>query len=145
LLGISAGSALSGSFEAVLGTQQFKRFQAQAVSGQPFANATLLLKPKGGEIPMQCAARRQDGMLIVELGLQQGAHSLGPLDLEDHIRLPLSRMETALALADTSDVAAGEIRRISGYDRVMIYRFDERWNGEVTPKPLYHRPLRTLG
>ena len=30
-----------------------------------------------------------------------------------------------------SEIAAEEVRAITGFDRVMVYRFDADWNGEV--------------
>lgn len=43
----------------------------------------------------------------------------------------LARLRTAQSLNDLCQIAAEELRRITGYDRVMIYRFDQHCNGEV--------------
>jgi len=43
----------------------------------------------------------------------------------------VSLMEQHNSLAELCNDIAVETRRITGYDRVMIYRFDEEYNGEV--------------
>ncbi|SEI65603.1 Bacteriophytochrome (light-regulated signal transduction histidine kinase) [Dyadobacter sp. SG02] len=43
----------------------------------------------------------------------------------------VSIMENSSGLLDLCQEIADETRNITGYDRVMIYRFDEQYNGEV--------------
>ncbi|MGQ7296645.1 GAF domain-containing SpoIIE family protein phosphatase [Quadrisphaera sp. KR29] len=50
-----------------------------------------------------------------------------------HLQLPavLRHLQDAGTVADlTAGLAAG-VRRLTGFDRVMVYRFDQEWNGEV--------------
>jgi diguanylate cyclase (GGDEF)-like protein len=122
---------LGRSFEAVLGARQFETFRSKVLGDAPFNSNLVHVMTRGDSIEMNCIGHRQDGVLIAELELRQGAHSLEPLDLDTHIRIPLSRMELASDILELSRLAASEIRKLSGFDRVMIYRFDEEWNGEV--------------
>jgi light-regulated signal transduction histidine kinase (bacteriophytochrome) len=57
---------------------------------------------------------RQDGVLIVELELKRGAYSLEPLNIAAHLRLPLLHMEQASSILNLAQVAATEIRALSG-------------------------------
>mgnify|MGYP000122276825 CR=1 FL=1 len=43
----------------------------------------------------------------------------------------LSSMTEADSLDSMLSIAAGYVKQVSGLDRVMVYRFDEQWNGEV--------------
>ncbi len=43
----------------------------------------------------------------------------------------LQRLQEAPDLGALCDALAGEVRRLTGFDRVMVYRFDPSWNGEV--------------
>lgn len=52
-------------------------------------------------------------------------------DLYDQTGRFLRHMDAAGTLNDLCASVADEVRRVTGYDRVMIYRFDERYNGEV--------------
>jgi light-regulated signal transduction histidine kinase (bacteriophytochrome) len=41
------------------------------------------------------------------------------------------RLAAAATISDFSVTLAREVRSLTGYDRVMVYRFDAEWNGEV--------------
>lgn len=43
----------------------------------------------------------------------------------------LSHMQQAATLLEFCQTAAAQIRLLTGFDRVMVYRFDEAYNGEV--------------
>ncbi|MGA2539093.1 MAG: GAF domain-containing protein, partial [Terracidiphilus sp.] len=131
LLGMSPDTLLGCSIDRVLGRQQFETFRAQVLNNEPLSAKLLRLPANGQAIEMHCVAHRHDGVLVVELDLAHGTHSLEPLELDSHIQIPLGRMEGATDILQLFRLAAEEIRRLSGFDRVMVYRFDEGWNGEV--------------
>ena len=147
LLGISPDLVLGRSFEAVLGAEQFARFRSQVLGGEPLA-ATQLRVPVSGsalEMQMYCAPHRHDGVLLAELEPSQGAHSLEPLDIDAHIRIPLSRLEAAFDIPELARVTAIEIGKLTGFGRVMIYCFDEEWNGEVIAEVAVDSPVSYFG
>jgi light-regulated signal transduction histidine kinase (bacteriophytochrome)/CheY-like chemotaxis protein len=144
-LGMSPESVLDRSLEAALGAQPFAAFRTQLLCGQERFAATLRLQIRDGVMEMECLAHRQDGVLILELEPAQGAHSLGPLDFDAHIQIPLLRLMAASDIAELSRVAASEVRRLSGFARVMIYRFDKEWNGEVMAESVGPSPISYLG
>ncbi|AUT00032.1 cyanobacterial phytochrome A [Nostoc sp. CENA543] len=55
------------------------------------------------------------------------------------VKLALTKLQAATNIAEISQILAKEVKRITGFDRVMIYRFDENWNGIVIAeeKPEY--------
>ncbi|QIK65605.1 SpoIIE family protein phosphatase [Nocardioides sp. HDW12B] len=66
---------------------------------------------------------------LVELEAEEVA-----LTVEDTllgVRSAVTRLTSATSVSDLLEVAAVEIRRITGFDRVMVYRFDQDWNGQV--------------
>jgi len=144
-LGMSPESVLDRPFESVLGAQLFEAFHAQLTSDAGSSVASFHIPQRGSAVEAQCIAHRQDGVLIVELEPIEGAHSLAPLDFDAHIQLPLSRMRAASDVLELARVAASEVRRLSGFDRVMVYRFDENWNGEVIAEAVGHSPVSYFG
>ncbi len=46
-------------------------------------------------------------------------------------RAAVTRLTQTSTTSDLCEQLASEIRRVTGFDRVMVYRFDEEWNGEV--------------
>ena len=73
---------------------------------------------------------RADGLLLTEWEPVPGAEQAGAAW---HRRLPtvLQRLSAAATLDQLADVLARDVRAVTGYDRVMVYRFDAEWNGEV--------------
>jgi len=131
LLEMSPETLLGCSIDRVLGAEQFETFRSQVLNNEPLSAKLLRIPANGRAVEMHCIAHRHDGVLIVELDLVQGTHSLEPLELDAHIRVPLARMEQAADVLELFRLGAEQIRRLSGFDRVMVYRFDEGWNGEV--------------
>jgi diguanylate cyclase (GGDEF)-like protein len=144
-LGIPPELVLGGTFEAILQAEQFEAFQYQVLSAEGLGATLVSLAVGNHTIVMDSIAHRQDGMLIVEMEPVEGAHSIHPLNIDDHVRGPLSRMETASDILELSGLAAREIQRLSGFDRVMVYRFDEEWNGEVIADEVSGSPISYLG
>lgn len=136
LLGMSPKVVLDRSFEPVLGAEQFEAFRTQLRSGLEASAKRVRVPTAEGFREMQFTAHRCDAVLIVELERLDGADSFEPLDFDAHIQGPLSRMKAAPDLAELSRVAATEVRRLSGFERVMIYRFDQEWIGEVIAEAL---------
>ena len=131
LLGLSPQEVLGRSFETVVGAQTFEAFQSQ-IRAEDFLSPSLLqLSVKSSGSEMQCVAHRHDGMLIVELEPAPEPVPLDPLGFDTHIRRPLARIRAASDVQELARVTAIEVRKISGFERVMIYRFDPEWNGEV--------------
>jgi len=47
------------------------------------------------------------------------------------LRRFVDQLRVTSTIEDLCRVAAEDIRRVTGFDRVLIYRFDEQWNGTV--------------
>ncbi len=146
LLGTAVDSVLGGAFETLLGARQFAFFRSNAIVedaglGKPFR----VNFGHGGELEMNGVAHRQDGVLIAEFELLKDVHSLGPIDLAAHIQAPLARMQKASDIESLARIAVSEIQRLSGFDRVMVYQFDEAWNGVIVAEHAGGSPVSYLG
>jgi light-regulated signal transduction histidine kinase (bacteriophytochrome)/CheY-like chemotaxis protein len=145
VLGMAPENVLGRSFESVLGSSQFETFQSQLLDGPVIAATPVQLQVRGSVLNLHCISHRQRETLIVELEVSEGARSLGAVNIDAHIRIPLSRLERAADISELSRVAASEVRRLSGFDRVMIYQFDEEGNGEVIAEAMGHSPVSYYG
>lgn len=90
------------------------------------------------------AAHAHLGRVIVELELAperpEDFSAASPLDAE----LAMARLRAAESLAEAAQIAALEIRAITGFESVLVYRFDAEWNGEAIAEdmvPDWQRPL----
>jgi light-regulated signal transduction histidine kinase (bacteriophytochrome) len=70
--------------------------------------------------------RPQGGGLVIEL-----APAGAPVDLDELVNGGLRAILGSFTLATLCDAAARTFRQLTGYDRVMIYRFDDDGHGEV--------------
>jgi len=53
------------------------------------------------------------------------------LNVYQELKYSMASIEHAGSLQEVSDAALEELKRLSGFDRIMIYQFDEHWNGIV--------------
>lgn len=120
---------LGKSFEACFGTAEAQSLAAylqgdQFAAGNP-ARLTL------GQTAYSCTIRRQpdDAYLLEAEPFPDGQKSME--DLYQQTRKFVSLMEGSPTLRQLCQSVAEETRAITGYDRVMIYRFDKDYNGEV--------------
>lgn len=67
--------------------------------------------------------------LILEA--EQAHDEILSTDLVDLSRDFVTAMEDTKTLKELCDLVAVNIRKVTGYDRVMVYRFDKDYNGEV--------------
>ena len=68
------------------------------------------------------------GQRIIELEEATEAPLVG---FDPRLRGSSIRLQGAHSIAGLCELAAHEVREITGFDRVMVYRFDAEWNGEV--------------
>lgn len=83
-----------------------------------------------GGADVDLVLHRADGLLLTEWEPVAGAEQAGAAW---HRRLPsvLQRLSSAGTLERLADTLARDVRTVTGFDRVMVYRFDREWNGEV--------------
>lgn len=82
--------------------------------------------------PFDAILHRSGGLLVLELEPALVGDVPGPRELYAQIHDGLARLEQAPRLADMWPALTTIVRDISGFDRVMVYRFDERdGSGEV--------------
>lgn len=72
---------------------------------------------------------RHDGLLFLELERVEDQEAAKSLD--QRLTRTLRRLQSAKSLADLYDISVREIRALTGYDRVLIYRFQEQGHGQV--------------
>ena len=81
------------------------------------------------------------GVAIVELEPRREDLS----GFHPRMRQSVRRLQDAATLTELFDIAAREIRSLTGFDRVMVYRFDRDWNGEVVAEARLDRLEPFLG
>lgn len=76
-------------------------------------------------------AHAHAGRVIVELEREPDSAEDFPTASQGDIELAVGRLRAAGTLAGAARIAALEIRALTGFESVLVYRFDADWNGEA--------------
>ncbi len=76
------------------------------------------------------AAWRSGDFVVVELEPEPGVPLLSAEDLQIQTTL-INQVQAAQDIQSLLDLTTKQLKHLTGFDRVMIYRFDQDWNGEI--------------
>lgn len=129
LLGRPASELAGLTLEQVLG-------EAHALRVRNAAGATSLddinpLALNYGVEPVDCLLHRHDGLLMLEIEMPEQLMSSAQPNPDRLLGRTLRRLQGATSLAELYDISVNEIQALTGYDRVLIYRFEEEGHGQV--------------
>ncbi|WP_439489232.1 ATP-binding protein [Algoriphagus sp.] len=127
-LGLSHTQLLGQEFGAVFGNESKELFIDYIAQDRMLSS--LLLKIQLMERDFLCTVHQSGSIFILE-GEPVNTSSQKANEVYDHTSQFLSYMHTTHSLQDLCSLVARGTREITGYDRVMIYRFDTNYNGEV--------------
>jgi len=139
VLTASAGAAAALGPRAVAGADlaelsgalaDLARAVASGEDTEASTPAPVELPPGSGRLHHAVAHRVDAGTAVVELEAAEGDEGPGS---PWHLQLPpvLRRLQDARSVTGLAEGLATGVRRLTGFDRVMVYRFDAEWNGEV--------------
>jgi serine phosphatase RsbU (regulator of sigma subunit) len=75
--------------------------------------------------------REPRGVLLVELEVAYGERPFSYPNTYQAVRRSVEELSGAATLTELYDTTARAVRDLTGFDRVMVYRYDEDYNGEV--------------
>ena len=138
LLGLPLSAILGAPLSAALGDGAASAVRAHAkVAGLGAEGAGVPLRLEHGlgraawtGLSVEAVMHRSSGLLVVELEPDAGGGSSTPLSHRS-TRVALNHLATTTTVRDLAQVLATEVRTLTAHDRVMVYRFDADWNGEV--------------
>ncbi len=134
LLGAPSAAALQGGeLEPVFGEAQARALRDR-LARDPAALDNGPMHVLRAELPgglFDAFAHRVDGVIILELerGAPEAAAPL--LHLYSDLQAAIAQLQATASLQAFFDLAVQQIRRFTGYDRVMAYKFLEDSSGQV--------------
>jgi len=80
-----------------------------------------------------CLVHVKDKYILVEveLTIHNEEQQRSFVSIFQEIKYSMALIQAAVTTHEVCKIAARELQRLSGFDKVMIYRFDEEWNGTV--------------
>ncbi len=92
---------------------------------------TLTLPTPEGNRAFDAVVHASGDLLVLELEEVSPGEGASLDALYPALRDFVERLQTTSSVEALCRLAAEDIRRITGFDRVLVYRFDEHWNGTV--------------
>jgi len=130
-LGREAESLPGRELGEVLGAPAAARVRELALALQDRASGTVRVPLGGGEERVfDATLHRSGGLLLLELE-PASPRPLAPEAFAEVIRAMVQRLEGADSLAELAQAMAEEMRAVTGFDRVWVYRFHLDWHGEI--------------
>lgn len=103
----------------------------ERLGSQSKARLPFLLELNGRS---QLAMVQQSGSFLlieIELNMELSAQSDSLMQMYQELKYIMSKIESSDTVATTCETVVKELKQLSGFDKVMLYRFDEEWNGDV--------------
>ena len=130
-LGVTGADTVGRPLADVLGSGAAPLFDGLA-DRLPAAAGVIHLGVLGSDgTTHHVVAHRSDDAIIVELEQAAAGDPATFDDVHPRVSRFLDGLQRLPAVEDLAAFAAREVRRITGFDRVLVYRFDEAWNGTV--------------
>jgi len=120
------GRSLLELFDAASGERLVEARRAERVREL----GSLRLVARGGRAVEVLPHRVAPDLLIVELE-EAAADDAGRVGFDERLRAIIIRLQASRDIAGLYRELAAQFRGLTGFDRVMVYRFDAEWNGEV--------------
>lgn len=71
------------------------------------------------------------GYLLIELEQVNAQHKRTFTDVFQEVKKIMAAIDQAETVQEVCEISVHELRKISGFDGVLMYRFDQDWNGKV--------------
>ncbi|WP_293235964.1 SpoIIE family protein phosphatase [Mycolicibacterium sp.] len=135
LLGRPVADVVGRHLSALVGIEQASRIQQAASTFGDLRQRNPLdcVVEVAGELkPFDVILHREPGgVLLVELEIAYGERPFSFPNTYQSVRLAVEELNRATGLAELYDITARAVRDLTGFDRVMVYRYDAQYNGEV--------------
>ncbi len=132
---IAPEDLLNQSLEDLLDPFQVERIQTGLASDNlDFINPTKIwMRIQGDDYVVFDGIfhRNPDGFLILELEPANSQESIPFLSFYHLARMSINQLESTSSLHDFCQIIVQEVRKVTGFDRVMLYKFDEDEHGIV--------------
>ncbi|MBD1887110.1 ATP-binding protein [Microcoleus vaginatus] len=132
LLGIDAESAIGQDLSLLFDKIQLEKLKTclRKENLKTVNPIKLSVERAGKNLEFDCILHREE-VLMVELELATSPENLSVFSFYNSVRATVSKIQSAPNLKELCQLTVEEIRKISGFDRVMVYQFDPEGNGAV--------------
>jgi light-regulated signal transduction histidine kinase (bacteriophytochrome) len=131
--GVEVEALLGGGLDMVLRPPELACVRSavarRSLDGSPLYLFTGRLVAR--DEPVDGIAHRHDGLLLLELEPAVAGAEHASLRFQSLIKLSVTNLARPRTLAALAQAICHEVREVTGFDRVCVYRFAEDFHGEV--------------
>ena len=98
---------------------------ARSTAGEPFAITV-------GGVRLDARAHRYQGIAILEIE----RHDDSAASSDGALRSALARLQRSNSVIELCKIAVDAVRALTGFDRILLYRFDDEGHGDVIEESL---------
>lgn len=135
LLGRPVAAVLGRPLSSLMGTDEAAKVAKAAATFGDLRQRNPIecdIDVAGLRRPFDAILRREPGgVLLVELEMAYGERPYSFPNTYQAVRSSIEELNRADTLPALYDTTARAVRELTGFDRVMVYRYDEDYNGEV--------------
>jgi len=133
ITGLSPEQAVGVHFSNYIPSDQLQDLQvkfAKNIKGKFPVNLTFTVN--GKSVNFLALFHVEEEFLVVEMEEKKQENPAETLvNVYDEIKFAMAEINHASTAEEICNTAITELKRLSGFDKIMLYRFDEEWNGEV--------------
>lgn len=147
-LGIPAAEIIDRSLSGFVSKAQFTEFREKLQGKEFSSHFPYALSWNAGEESRQFLAivhEREDYLLVELEEIKPARRANSFVAIYQDISYVIAALKRAESLEELVQVAASELKSLSGFDRVMVYRFDPQWNGTVVAEAMEEGMTPYLG
>lgn len=126
-LGLPPDRVLAHPISALMTAESWQRVHRAVADNLPREMNPMTVVATAGTVFDAIIHRSPSGAIVVELEPQRGSI----VGFHPRMRASVHRLQEADDKQRLAEVTAEEIRTLTGFDRVMVYRFDSDWHGHV--------------
>lgn len=135
-LGPSAASLLGKPLSELLAPERVEQVRQALQSEKLEKNPLFLFTTQVcGAGPFHVIGHVHDGVLLVEFEVSALDSTTRP-DFNELLKRGVTRFQSARTVHELTQIVVEEVRRVSGYDRVMVYHFAPDWSGHVVAESM---------
>lgn len=136
ILGIAAENILNKTLEDLIDSFQFEKIKTGLLSSEnlDFVNPNKVwIRKKGDEFLIfdSIFHRTPEGLLVLELEPAISQENIPFLSFYHLARVSIGKLQETSNLREFCQIIVKEIRKVTGFDRVMLYKFDDDGHGAV--------------
>lgn len=124
ILGFLHGDILGKSIDCILNLKDFEKFQIWHSNPIDHDSFEINLDKSLIVIP-----HLSDGCVLLDI--EPIEELWNAVKFQQRMLALLNQLHKEIDVAGLTQAAARSVKELLGYDRVMIYKFDENWNGEI--------------